>query len=106
MTRIGRRSVALYLVFMVALSAMGALNQDRLDRYTSLLDTKDERIVASGQLRGRAEGIRGPEAVARWAREVGMVAVPENGAVVYVDTIQSPVSPPLPSGLEVETRWR
>ncbi len=106
MTRIGRRSVALYLVFMVALSAMGALNQDRLDRYTSLLDTKDDLIVASGQLRGRAEGIRGPEAVARWARGVGMVAVPENGAVVYVDTFQSPVSPPLPSGLEVETRWR
>lgn len=106
MTRTGKRAVAVYLLTMVVLAAMGALNQDRLDRYTDLLALKNTLIVESGQLRSQAEAIRGPAAVASWATAAGMIAVPANDGIEYLEAVTGPTAAPAPTGLEVHTRWR
>lgn len=106
MSRTGRRVVGLFVLAMAALSVLGAHNQARLLEQDALLERKAELIVERGVLRARAEAIVGAAAVGTWAREHGMVPAPENGNVVEVAPIVAPTLPAIPTGLEVETRWR
>lgn len=106
MTRTARRAIAIFVLMMVAMALLGAINQSRLGRYHDLLERKSELIIERGALRARAERIRGPHAVSSWARSHGMVPALENPAVLQVGALPGPPLPEFPSGLEVDTRWR
>lgn len=106
MTRIARRSIAVFVVMMLSMSVLGVVNQNRLRLQDELLTRKRDLTIELGELRSRAERVRGPLAVSAWARAEGMVPALENDRVLQVVPLPSPEVLPLPTGLEVDTRWR
>lgn len=104
--RRARRLVPAYLGLLLALAAAGGVNQAWHREQLALMERKQELQVQLADLRGRAEAVRGPLAVAAWATAHGMVPAPEAATVVPVAPAPAP-APSLPdTGLEIRTLWR
>jgi hypothetical protein len=102
----GRRAIALYLMLVPGLAALGGTNQLRFERQIELMDAKQELISHVVALRAEAARVEGPHAVTAWAEEHGMVPAPENDRIENVAPLAPPVIPPLEGGLEVRTVWQ
>jgi hypothetical protein len=100
------RFVPLYACLVLALAAMGAVNQGRFDRQAWLIDRKAALYADIVELRAQAAVVEGPLAVGAWAREHGMVPSPEVDGVRHVAPYPAPEASVLPTGLEVRTIWR
>lgn len=107
MIRRAARAIPVYLAALLALAAMGALNQRLLGYELDLMDRRETLRREIVDLRADAAAVQGPLAVAAWAQENGMVPAPEVDRVRHVLPLPAPVVPPLqPTGLEVRTVWR
>ena len=100
------RLVPLYLLLILALATMGALNQGRYGYEADLIEQKGELFERITELRARAAQVKGPLAVGAWAREQGMVPTPEVDLVRHVAPYPAPQMDTLPTGVEVRTVWR
>ncbi|HEX7003239.1 MAG TPA: hypothetical protein VF168_03535 [Trueperaceae bacterium] len=100
------RLVPLYLILVLALAAVGGVNQGRYRYEAQLIERKSELYAHITELRAGAAQVRGPLAVGAWAREQGMVPSPEIELVRHVAPYPAPQTTPLPTGVEVRTVWR
>lgn len=101
-----RRAVPAYLVLLLALAALGAVNQGHLEREVALMEAREAARVEIVELRARAAAVQGPLAVSRWAQEHGMVPAPETTSLRHVMPVPAPEPEAAESGLEVRTVWR
>ena len=108
MSRLAIAAAAVFGVLLIALGAVGAASQVRLDRQVALLATKEAALVDLAARRSDAASVNGPLAVTSWARAAGMVPAPDAADVVAVAPGLPPIEPPgLPApALEVRTVWR
>lgn len=107
MIRRPQRALPAYLAALLALAALGGVNQRLLARELALIDAREATRQSIVALRAEAASVQGPLAVARWAQEAGMVPAPEIDAIEHVLPLPAPtVPPPGDTGLEVTTRWR
>ncbi len=107
MIRRAIRAVPVYVAMMLALAALGAMNQGLLERELTLMEQREATRREIVELRARAAAVQGPLAVARWAQEHGMVPAPEIETVEHVMPLPAPrLQAPEPTGLEVRTQWR
>lgn len=102
----GRRAIALYLVLVLGLAALGGANQLRFARQIELMDEKQQLISHVVALRAEAARVEGPHAVTTWAEARGMVPAPENDRIENVAPLAAPEIPALEGGLEVRTVWQ
>jgi hypothetical protein len=100
------RFVPLYATLLLALAALGVLNQARFERQAWLIDRKAELHAEIGELRSEAALVRGPLAVGAWARAQGMVPAPEVAQVRHAAAVPAPPTDTAESGLEMRTVWR
>jgi hypothetical protein len=100
------RFVPLYTALLLALAAVGVLNQARFERQAWLIDRKAELHAEIGELRSAAALVRGPLAVGAWARAQGMVPAPKVTRVRHAAAVPAPRIEPVHSGLEMRTIWR
>lgn len=100
------RLVPLYLVLLLALSALGAVNQARYSFEARLIERKAALFAQITELRAGAAQVRGPLAVGSWAREQGMIPTPEVEQVRHVAPYPAPQASEPVSGVEVRTVWR
>lgn len=106
MTLLSQRLLALYLVSLLALAALGAHNQLRYKHHDSLLTQKQVLEARLSTLRRETNGITGALAVRNWALAQGMVPAPEALNHRHVSARPAPETP-LPQGkLEMYTLWR
>lgn len=100
-----RRWLALYLILLVGLSALGASNQRLYDLQSSLIAHKEALRLELADLRRQAAAVNGTLAVRQWAYANGMVPATEIPAQLV-----APLSPPsheaLERGVELYTQWR
>lgn len=107
MTRRAGRAIAVYLVCVLVLAALGAWNQRLLASELELMERRETLRRDIVDLRAAAAAVQGPLAVAAWAQDQGMVPAPEIDRVEHVVTLPAPVLPaPTEVGLEVRTVWR
>ena len=100
------RLVPLYLILILSLAALGAVNQGRYRHEARLIEQKSDLFARITELRAGAAQVRGPLAVGNWAREQGMVPTPEVEMVRHVAPYPAPQSTDLPTGVEVRTVWQ
>ncbi len=105
-----RATSGLVLGFVAAmglLAGAAALHESLANRRYALLERHSALMAGMGDLRARANDVRGPRAVRVWAEARGMVPAPENGDVLVVAPDEAPRPTPNPTtGLEVRTIWR
>lgn len=107
MIRRAIRAVPVYVALLLTLAALGAVNQDLLDRELTLMEQREATRRDIVALRARAAAVQGPLAVARWARDRDMVPAPEIETVEHVMPLPAPrPQAPESTGLEVRTEWR
>lgn len=107
MTRRAGRAIAIYLLAVLGLAAMGAWNQRLLTTELNLMDRRETLRREIVDLRADAAAVQGPLAVAAWAQQRGMVPAPEVDRVEHVVALPAPQLPaPQAVGLEVRTVWR
>jgi hypothetical protein len=100
------RFVPLYVALLLALSAVGVLNQARFEREAWLIERKAELHADIGDLRSAAALVRGPLAVGAWARGQGMVPAPEVSRIRHAAAVPAPGPETVHTGLEMRTIWR
>jgi hypothetical protein len=100
------RFVPLYAGLVLALAAVGGLNQVRFEHQARLIERKNELHSEIGDLRAAAALVRGPLAVGAWARAQGMVPAPEVIQVRHAAQFPAPRPESAPTGLEMRTIWR
>lgn len=100
-----RRWLALYLILLVGLSALGAANQRLYDLQSGLIARKEALRLELADLRRQAAAVNGTLAVRQWAYANGMVPATEIPAQPV-----APLSPPSREtperGVELYTQWR
>lgn len=108
MSRLAIVAATVFGVLLLALAAVGAASQIRLDRHVDLLDAKERALVDLAARRSDAAAVNGPLAVTSWARAAGMVPAPDAADVIAVAPGLPPTElPVLPTpALEVRTVWR
>lgn len=108
MSRLALASASVFGLLLLALAAVGAASQLRLDRQVELLAAKESALVELAVRRSEAAAVSGPLAVTSWARAAGMVPAPDAADVIAVAPSLPPTDPPrLPApALEVRTVWR
>ncbi len=108
MSRLALAAASVFGVLLLALAAVGAASQLRLDRHVELLEAKEHALVDLAARRSDAAAVNGPLAVTSWARAAGMVPAPDAADVIAVAPGLPPTEPPpLPTpALEVRTVWR
>lgn len=102
----GRRVIVLYVALMLALAALGGVNQLAVLNQVALMDEKQAWIERVVDLRASAARIEGPHAVTAWAAAQGMVPAPENARIENVAPLPAPVPLDPAGGLEVRTVWQ
>jgi hypothetical protein len=100
------RLVPLYAVLLLALAALGGLNQARFSHQAELIERKSFLYARIAELRAEAALVQGPLAVGAWARVQGMVPSPEVERARHVAYLPAPEGGDPPVGLEVRTIWR
>ncbi len=109
MTRLSQRLLALYLTALIALAALGAHNQLRVEYQSTLLAQQQDLQTQLTRLRHEAAGVTGALAVRTWALRQGMVAAPEalNTTDVAPRTAPQLVSATAraTTNVEVQTLW-
>jgi hypothetical protein len=106
MTRRAQRLFLLYLGLLLVLAGLGAANQQLYRQQVALMTQKAVLQVTLSDLRRDSAGITGALAVRQWARQRGMIAVPNAREVRDVAPIPPPILPVPEGGLEVYTVWR
>ena len=108
MSRLAIAAAIVFGVLLMALAAVGAASQVRLDRQVELLAAKEQALVELAARRSDAAAVNGPLAVTSWARGAGMVPAPDAADVIAVAPGLPPTEPAaLPDpALEVRTVWR
>lgn len=101
-----RLAIPLFLALLLALAALGVINQRLYREQLTLMSSKQELLSAVAIARPQAAVVNGPQAVASWATANGMVPIPEARAARLIAATPAPTSAdPLPS-LELRTIWR
>ncbi|MEX2535917.1 MAG: hypothetical protein WD273_10020 [Trueperaceae bacterium] len=100
------RLVPLYAVLLLALAAVGVVNQARFGHEARLIERKVQLFEEITELRAGAAVVRGPLAVGAWARTRGMVSTPEVEQTRHVAPLAPPQIAAPPTGLEMRTVWR
>ncbi len=108
MSRLAIAAATAFGVLLLALAAVGATSQIRLDLQVELLNAKEIALVEVAARRADAAAVNGPLAVTSWARAAGMVPAPDAADVVAVAPGLPPSDPPAhpAPALEVRTVWR
>lgn len=106
MTQRFRLALPLYLCLLVALALLGVANQRHLAHQVDLMDEKDRLLADVAVARVDAAAVDGPEAVAAWAREAGMVGVPEAGTARLIAAARAPATTHAEPVMELRTVWR
>lgn len=106
MNRRLRRFIPAYVALLLALAALGAVNQDRLARRTDLIERKEALRLEVVGLRAEAAAVQGPLAVSGWAQAQGMVPAPEAESTRHLLSVPAPSPAGAAEGLEVRTIWR
>lgn len=101
-----RLAIPLFLVLMLALAALGVVNQRLYATQLSLMDTKEELTAAVATARPHAAVVNGPLSVSAWAAANGMVPLPEARTANLIAPTPAPVYDEPPSSLELRTIWR
>lgn len=98
--------IPLYLLLLLVLSLAGTNNRQLLAERVALIAAKESLQVEVALLRREAASVSGPASAAEWAREQGMVPVPEASGATLIAPSAAPVfDHPIPS-LELRTVWR
>lgn len=100
------RLIPLYVALVLALAALGAINQVRFAHQEGLIEHKSDLYREIAELRSEAALVHGPLAVGAWARAEGMVPSPEVQQVRHAAFLPAPEAQPTLNGLEMRTRWR
>ncbi len=108
MSRLAIVAAGVFGTLLLALAAVGAASQIRLDRQVDLLAAKELALVDLAARRSDAAAVNGPLAVTSWARAAGMVPAPDALDVIAVAPGLPPTDPPRLPGpaLEIRTVWR
>lgn len=101
-----RAALPLYLCLLLVLALMGITNQRLLAEQVELMDQKDELLAEVARARVQAAEVNGPDAVAAWAVQAGMVAVPEAGAARLIAAAPAPEASHIEPVMELTTVWR
>lgn len=101
-----RRFVPAYVLLLLALAALGSVNQSRLAERTALLERKEALRLEVVGLRAEAATVDGPLAVSQWAQDRGMVPAPEVDRTRHMLSVPAPEPVRAAEGLEVRTVWR
>ena len=102
----GQRAIALYVVCLLALAAIGGANRVAIYHQVDLMDEKQALIAHVVELRAEAARVEGPHAVTTWAETNGMIPAPENERIENVAPLAAPEVPDAAGGLEVRTVWQ
>ncbi len=98
--------IPLYVVLLVVLSLAGTNNRQLLAERVALIQAKEELQAEVALLRRDAAAVSGPASAADWARQQGMVPVPEARGASLVAPSPAPVFSYPPPSLELRTVWR
>ena len=100
------RLVPLYLLLVLSLAAIGAVNQARYSYEAQLIEAKGDLFARITELRAGAARVRGPLAIGDWANAQGMIPSPQIERIRHVAPYPAPQTNELPTGVEVRTVWR
>jgi hypothetical protein len=101
-----RLALPLYLVLLLMLAALGANNQELVERRAALVARKEALLQSVARAEVRAAAVEGPLAVARWSATAGMVPLPEGRVAAVVAPEPAPEDAPPAGSLELRTVWR
>jgi hypothetical protein len=106
MSAVTKRWLALYLFLLLALSVVGAHNQQRYWLEADLIAYKDSLNLSLTDLRAQATSVSGTLAIRQWAYEHGMIPATEASSLLHVAPMPAPDITLPATGLEVRTLWR